>query len=101
MIIKKFQITCLQTKDFVLFHLANNGSLKKKKNQTSEIKIVQCLYIYFQKEKIVIVQKNENKEIERYMAEGSSAYLNGLGKKAVASYQKALDLLSNKKAEVC
>ncbi|VDI63464.1 E3 ubiquitin-protein ligase TTC3 [Mytilus galloprovincialis] len=51
------------------------------------------------KEKIVIVQKNENKEIERYMAEGSSAYLNGLGKKAVASYQKALDLLSNKKAE--
>lgn len=31
MIIKKFQITCLQTKDFVLFHLANSGSLKKKK----------------------------------------------------------------------
>lgn len=34
------------------------------------------------------------------MAEGSLAYLDGLGKKAVSSYQKALDLLSGKKPEV-
>lgn len=35
------------------------------------------------------------------MADGSGAYLNGLGKKAVTSYQKAFDLLANHKPEVC
>jgi len=35
------------------------------------------------------------------MADGSGAYLNGLGKKAVTSYQKAFDLLTNHKPEVC